>query len=536
MQTHRLIATLALSSAAVPAQAALASQVFASGLSRPVQVAAPSGDLERVFVVEQTGAVRVFRAGQLLAQPFLDVTQATAPPMLSFGERGLLGIAFHPDFDSNGHVYVYCLRQPGITAVVERYTTSSGNPDACDPASRIEVWSTAMIYGNHNGGGIAFGPDGMLYVPVGDGGSTPPNWPSDPFNNAQRGDTMLGKVLRLDVDQATAGSAYAVPADNPFVSDPLVLDEIWALGLRNPYRCSFDRLTGDYWIADVGGVREELNLEPAGFAGGRNYGWSCMSGTHCNNLPVCSCSAPALTLPLHDYNPVGSQAVIGGYVYRGCAIPALRGSYVFADYMTGQVWSLQHNGQNVTQLLDRTAELTPPGPSLLASPTGFGEDGYGELYLCTLSGDVLKLVPAAPAVAGVTPFGAGTPGCAGPHVLTATCAPVVGAQGFALACSNAPPSALGLVAFSDTADVAGSDPLGVGLTVHVGIGGGYPVIAGVTSDSVGAAIYALPIPPAPALTGTQLHGQAVWAWGPGACQPSALGWSSSSGLSFTIQP
>jgi glucose/arabinose dehydrogenase len=536
----RMLALLVAAAGLAPtssAQTPLALEVVVTGLPRPVQVAAPPGDLDRLFVVQQTGQIRIVRDGQLLPQPFLDATQTPGPGFLQNGECGLLGLAFHPQFDQNGQLFVYCCRQPSIQVAVERYTVSAGNPDVCDPASRVEVFTTSMVFGNHNAGGIAFGPDGYLYVPIGDGGSTGPLWPTDPFNHAQRGDSFLGKILRLDVDNPQNGNAYGIPPGNPFVGVANWHDEIWDFGLRNPYRCTFDRLTGDYWIADVGGRREEVDFEPAGSLGGRNYGWSCMSGTFCNGNGNCVCNGVDLTAPLHEYfPPSGGRAIIGGYVYRGCAVPDLRGSYLFADYVFGSVWSLQHNGQTVTQVLDRTAELTAPQPWSLDSPCGFGEDGRGELYICNLSGQVFRIVPATPTLVGVTPFGVGTSGCNGPHALAADCTPVVGDLAFGLRSSNAPPSALGLLAFANGADVAGSDLLGVGLLVHVDPFAGFFVIVAMASDAGGVGRYALPIPPTAALAGMQLHAQAIWGWSPAQCTPSAIGWSSSAGLSFTIQP
>ncbi|MDA0374029.1 MAG: PQQ-dependent sugar dehydrogenase [Planctomycetota bacterium] len=521
---------------AVSAQAQLALEVVATGLARPLQVAAPEGDRDRIFVAGQMGQVIVVRNGQVLAQPFLDVTHSPTTPLLLYGERGLLGIAFHPDFDQNGHVFIYCVRGPGIRAVVERYTLSATDPDACDPNSMVEIWTTDMVFGNHNAGGIAFGPDGYLYVPVGDGGSTPPNWPSDPFDHAQRLDTMLGKVLRIDVDNPQPPRAYGIPPTNPFVGVAGALPEIWAYGLRNPWRCTFDRVTGEYYIADVGGRREEIDLEPPG-GGGRNYGWPCMSGTFCDAASTsCVCSDPQLVPPLFEYDPPANQAVIGGYVYRGCAIPSLRGSYFFSDYMTGQTWTLQHNGSTVTQLVDRTAELVAPPPHTLTGIAGYGEDADGELYICSIAGEVYRIVPTTPQQAGISVYGAGTSGCGGPHVMSAGCSPVLGAASFDLRCTNGPSNVNGLIAFSTAADVAGSDPFGVGLTTHVQFGSSLLLLEPIASDVAGDGAFALPIPPSPSLVGAQLHTQVFWPWFSTICRPTPIGWSSSSGLTFTIQP
>jgi glucose/arabinose dehydrogenase len=336
-------------------QTPLTLELVAAGLQQPVFAAAPTGDFSRVFVVEQPGRIRIVRDGNLLPTPFLDLTGQIS----AGGERGLLGLAFHPDFATNRRFYVFATVNPYLHATVRGYTASATNPDLADPTSATTLLTVPLIYGNHNGGMLAFGPDHMLYVAIGDGGSIPPAWPSDPFNHAQRGDSLLGKLLRLDVDNPAPPLQYGIPAGNPFVGPGNPLDEIWALGLRNPWRFSFDRLTGDLWLADVGGQREEVNFRPAGSPGGQNYGWSCMAGTFCVNTGACVCGDPALTMPLHEYTATMSRAIIGGYVYRGAAIPDLRGTYFYADFSLGVIRSFQNQGGTVAQLVDRTAELNP---------------------------------------------------------------------------------------------------------------------------------------------------------------------------------
>jgi glucose/arabinose dehydrogenase len=528
-----LVALLCLPAAGLLAQTPLGLELVAAGLSRPVLVTAPPGDLERIFIVEQTGRVRIVRNGSLLPTPFLDFGGSGL--LDSGGEKGLLGLAFHRDYANTGIFCVYRVA-PGLIATVDRFQVSGSNPDVADFSSRTTLLTQQMIYGNHNAGTVAFGLDGFLYVSLGDGGSTGPAWIHDEFNSGQDGQTFRAKILRIDVDNPQAPNPYGIPASNPFVGSSQFRPEIWSYGLRNPYRCSFDRLTGDFYIADVGGAYEEIDFEPAGSLGGRNYGWACMTGNTCNNQPVCTCFDPALSPALYDYNLPGPQAIIGGYVYRGCAIPDLRGSYFFADYVTNQVWSLQHNGTNVTQLVDRTAELVPPSPYVLTGPSGFGEDGYGELYLCNLTGEVYRIVPTAPQLTGVQPFGVGTVGCNGPHTLSALCSPVVGNPAFALRSNNAPPQSVGLLAFSDGLDISGSDPLGVGLLVHVQVTTGLFVLQSMTSDVAGVGSYDLAIPPMPSLSGMQLHAQAIWGWSLAVCSPSTIGWSSSPGLTFVLQP
>ncbi len=524
-----------LAVAPAAAQTPLSLQFVAAGLTRPVLVTSPPNDLERIFVVQQQGRIRIVRNGILLPTPFLDLTGTGT--VLFGGEAGLLGLAFHPNYASNGQFFVYHNGFPAHSAYVRRFTVSTTNPDVADLASGVTLLTTPLLYGNHNGGMLAFGPDGKLYISIGDGGSTPPLWPDDPQNNAQRGDSLLGKLLRIDVDNPAPPLLYGIPANNPFIGPGDPRDEIWALGLRNPWRFSFDRLTGDLYIADVGGQHEEVDFQPAGVPGGRNYGWSCMTGTLCNGLPVCTCNAPALTLPIHEYGTVSPpHAIIGGYVYRGCAIPDLRGAYFFADYMTLQIWSFRRNGSGITQLIDRTAELVPPTPYFLVGPTAFGEDGRGELYLCDFAGQVYKIVPSAPVQAGLLPYGVGTPGCAGAHALTADCSPVVGNPMFTLRCSNAPALSIGLLAIASDADVAGSDPFGFGFLAHVQVTSAFLVLLTMASDVSGIGSFGFPIPPSPPLAGMNLNAQAVWLWSPAVCTPSPFGWSSSPGLSITLQP
>lgn len=519
--------------AAAAAQTPLQLQPFVAGLTRPLLVTAPAGDLHRVFVVEQPGRIRIVRDGVLLAAPFLDLASLG---IVSFGgEAGLLGLAFHPGFATNGQFFVYYIGNPWPLAVVSRYTVSAGNPDAADPTSGAIVLTQSLVYGNHNGGMIEFGPDGYLYVGIGDGGSNPPSWPDDPFNHAQRGDSLLGKLLRIDVDNPAPPLAYGIPAGNPFAAPGLPRDEIWALGLRNPWRFSFDRLLGDLYLADVGGLREEIDFEAAGASGGRNYGWACMSGTVCNGLPVCACNSPALTPPIHDYTFPTPRAVIGGYVYRGCAIPDLRGTYFFGDFSQRRIWSFRQVGGGVTQFTDRTVELTPAAPLVLGSILSFGQDAYGELYVCDLLGSVYKIVPNGPVLVGLQPYGIGTPGCNGAHALAAACSAVVGNPAFELRCSHGPANSPGVMVIASHADVAGTN-VGLGFLAHVQVTSPLLLLNTVFSDAAGVGRFAFGIPGTPALAGFTLHAQALWPWHAAVCTPSPSGWSSSPGLSITLQP
>ena len=516
------------------AQTPLRLDLVVSGLNRPVLVTAPPGDLQRLFVVEQSGRVRIFKNGALLPAPFLDLVALGG---FSFGgEAGLLGLAFHPDYASNGQFFVFYTGQPWPVGLLRRFTRSAADPDRADPSSAVTLLSLPLVYGNHNGGMVAFGPDRMLYVAVGDGGSTAPLWPDDPQNFAQRGDSLLGKILRIDVDQPQAPLPYGIPAGNPFTGPGDPRDEIWALGLRNPWRFSFDRLTGDLWLADVGGAKEEVNFEPAGSVGGRNYGWSCMSGTQCTGATVCVCNSAALTAPLHEYgSPAPPHAIIGGHVYRGAAIPDLRGSYFFADYMQVSIWSLRRSAAGVQSLTDRTVELTPPSPHQLVGPTGFGEDGFGEIYLCDMAGKVYKIVPNGPAQSGVSSYGTGTAGCNGAHALVGVGSPVLGNPAFGMRCSNAPANGLGLMALAGAPDPTGSDPLGLGFTAHVQLPA-LQLLVTMLADGSGVGNVALSIPTAASLVGYPLWAQALWLWPPVVCAPSPSGWSSSNGLAIVLQP
>jgi len=355
----------------------LATQQVASGVSGALLITSPPGDLDRLFIVEQnSGLIKILRNGQVLPTPFLNVRARLAVG----GERGLLGLAFHPDYDSNGFFFINYTNPSGHT-VVARYEVTA-DPDVADFNSEQVVITINQPFSNHNGGNLQFSPvDGYLYMGMGDGGSG-----NDPGNRAQNGQELLGKMLRLNVDDLP----YTIPADNPFVNDPNVRDEIWALGVRNPWRWSFDRDTGDMLMGDVGqNVIEEVNFEPAG-AGGRNYGWRCMEGLRCTGLSGCTCNAPELTLPIHTYDHGGGRcSITGGYIYRGSSIPLLSGTYFFADYCSRNIYSLEYDGQSVFNFQERTSEL---GGGAISSISSFGEDASGEMYIVSLGGSVHKIV------------------------------------------------------------------------------------------------------------------------------------------------
>jgi len=367
----------------------------ASGLSSPIFVTSPPGDGQRLFIVEQPGRIKILQDGQVLNTPFLDIDGR----VLSGGERGLLGLAFHPDYDINGYFYVDYTNNSGNT-VISRFEVTA-DPDLADSSSESILLTIAQPYSNHNGGMIAFGPnDGYLYIGMGDGGSG-----GDPQNRAQSDSVLLGKMLRIDVD---GGSPYGIPPDNPFAGPGYPLDEIWAKGVRNPWRFSFDRLNGDLYIADVGQSQwEEIDFQPASSAGGENYGWRLMEGDHCYDPPS-NCDPGGLTYPIYEYSHGGTPfrcSISGGYVYRGNAIPQLPGTYFFADYCSGQIWSFRYDGSNITEFTDRTAELAPDSGYVISDISSFGEDGSGELYIVDLGGEVFKIVPVPQTVPTLSEWG-----------------------------------------------------------------------------------------------------------------------------------
>jgi glucose/arabinose dehydrogenase len=377
------LASIAVNSVFSPAAEAqaLTTERVLTGLTAPVGLTAPPDDLKRLFIVERGGRIMISKNGQLLPTPFLDVDPLTN----GGGEQGLLGLTFHPNYSQNGRFFINYTALDGWTHVME-YKVSTLNPDVAQPDAIQAILIHLQPNVTHNGGQLAFGPDGMLYIGMGDGGFN-----DDPGNRAQDPTVNLGKMLRLDVNVPPP----FIPVDNPFVSDPQVNDEIWALGLRNPWRFSFDRLTGHLYISDVGQAsREELNFQPASSPGGENYGWRCMEGSKCTGSTGCTCNDLALTLPFHEYAHTSSRcSIIGGYVYRGNHIPGLQGTYFFADFCSDEIWSLEYVGGVVNNFLDRTQELTPP-IGFINSIASFGEDGAGELYIVDLGGEIYKIIRA----------------------------------------------------------------------------------------------------------------------------------------------
>lgn len=335
----------------------------ASGFERPTSVTNAGDGSGRVFVVEQGGLVRVMRDGQVQPQPFLDLHSLTR----AGGERGLLGLAFDPKFGQNGRLFVDYTNQNGDT-VIARYTAKG---DRADPNSAKILLTIQQPYSNHNGGQLAFGPDGYLYVGMGDGGSA-----GDPHNNAQNLNSLLGKLLRIDV----SGDAYTVPKDNPFAGKAGARGEVFAYGLRNPWRFSFDKQ--GLFIADVGQNKyEEIDFLPAGSAGGENYGWRLKEAGACYQ-PASNCEKAKLQDPILQYGHARGNSVTGGYVYRGGAVPELKGKYVYADFGSGTVWTATRDGNTW-----KSSKLMDTGHNI----STFGENEAGELYLADYgSGDLYQ--------------------------------------------------------------------------------------------------------------------------------------------------
>ena len=366
------LAALLLASLSLRAQPIIELQDYAIGFQEPVAIR-HAGD-ERLFIVQQNGIIRIIDGGgQPLATPFLNIDARVG----SGGERGLLGLDFHPDYPDSNYFYVNYTNNSGHTRV-SRFS-GTANPNIADPDSEVILLSVNQPYSNHNGGDVHFGPDGYLYTGLGDGGSG-----GDPQNYSQTPTSLLGKMLRIDV---TNGAPYAIPPTNPFVGSTAVANEIWALGLRNPWRFSFDRLTGDLWIGDVGqNAWEEVDFQPAASTGGENYGWRCYEGNTPYNTtgcgPVGNYIAP---VAVYDHSNNGGCSITGGYVYRGSQYPDLYGHYLYTDYCTGRIWSLAPNGQGgwtKTELLN----------AINNDLSSFGEDVNGELYLAGLgSGKIYKI-------------------------------------------------------------------------------------------------------------------------------------------------
>jgi len=365
--------------AELPTSTSVTLQTVTTNLTSPVFMTAAPGDSTRLFIVQQGGLIRIFDVvgGSLRTDPFLNISNLLS----TGGEQGLLGVAFHPQYAGNRQFYVFYTNTDG-NIVIARYLRTLTDQNLANPAGTPLITVAHPTFSNHNGGMLAFGPDGCLYAGIGDGGGG-----GDPNNNGQTIGTRLGKILRINPD--TGGPCNS---NNPFFVFGGDAQQVWSLGLRNPWRFSFDRVTNDLYIGDVGqGAREELNVSLAPNAGrALNYGWRLMEGFFCfNPSSNCNPGTPPLTLPVLDYpHDDGACAVTGGYVYRGSAMPALQGTYFYGDFCAGFVRSFRYqNGQPTEQT--EWPLLSPPGGSV----TSFGEDAAGELYLMTQGGGLFKFVP-----------------------------------------------------------------------------------------------------------------------------------------------
>jgi glucose/arabinose dehydrogenase len=400
--TASLSGPIFLFSAASWGAVTIKAEPVVTGLSSPVDITHAGDGSGRLFITLQGGRVVIFDGVQILSPPFLDINSLVS----SGGERGLLGAAFHPNYVGNGFFYVSYTDTAG-DSVIARYSVSL-DPNRADPTSGVILLTIPQPFSNHNGGQLHFGPDGYLYIGIGDGGSG-----GDPQNNGQDLETLLGKILRIDVD---SGFPFTVPPDNPFVGVVGAREEIWSFGLRNPWRFSFDRLTGDMFIGDVGqNSWEEVDFQPANSTGGENYGWRLMEGNSCFN-PAINCNNGTLTLPILVYDHSVGCSVTGGYLYRGSKNPNLNGLYLYGDFCSGLIWGAQEDGLggwNTTVLLDTNFSIST-----------FGEDESGEIYFAHLSatdGTIYQVVQSTSSTnsASASSGGGGGGGAVGCFITTA---------------------------------------------------------------------------------------------------------------------
>jgi len=342
--------------------------------SQPVGIVNAGDGTNRLFIVGQTGIISVFEnsANAAASTVFLDI----ADRVLYSGEQGLLGLAFHPNYAQNGYFYVDYVAANPTRTVIARYTATPYTANQADRNSELILLEIDQPFANHKGGQLAFGPDGYLYIGMGDGGSG-----GDPFGNGQNCSTLLGKILRIDVNTFSSGRNYAIPADNPFKDNTLgYKEEIYAYGFRNPWRFSFDVQTGRLWVGDVGqNIVEEIDL----VQNGKNYGWNIMEGSLCYN-PASGCNQTGLELPVYEYNHTsGNIAIIGGYVYRGSSLPTLQSAYIYGDYGSGRIWALTYNAAGASlNILVIESNLTI---------SSFGVDEQKELYICAFDGKIYHL-------------------------------------------------------------------------------------------------------------------------------------------------
>ena len=358
-----------------PSVRGLRLELIAGGFDAPVHVTAAGDGSGRLFVVEKAGRIRIVRDGLVASEPFLDITGLVES---RGNEQGLLSVAFHPAYATNGRFYLAYTDANGAV-VLAGYRVSAADPDRADPASAVPLLVVPKPFADHNGGLVLFGPDGYLYAGIGDGGTS-----AAAAGYAQDRALLLGKLLRLDVDRAAGDRPYGIPPDNPFVDDPVARPEVWVSGLRNPWRFAFDPTTDDLFIADVGFHRyEEVSVLPAGTGGGANLGWNRFEGRHCYRPANPGCDADGFVLPVAEYHQPGCSAIIGGQVYRGEAIPSLVGTYLYADLCSGHLRGLARAA---------AGDWAVSGPIATGlTPTSFGADEAGELYVTDLRGGLYRI-------------------------------------------------------------------------------------------------------------------------------------------------
>lgn len=386
MQTFRYLLLFVIfsfcSSQLFSAQTKVKLEQIATGMGTTLLVESEPGNASRLYVLDQDGRIFLIKDGVKQTTPFLDIRSLTNRS----GERGLLGLAFHPNYSQNGYFYINFTDNSGDTQI-SRYQVTT-NPDVVSTSTRFDILNIDQPYSNHNGGCIRFGPDGYLYIATGDGGSA-----GDPRNYAQNGNSLLGKMLRIDIDSTTGQLNYSIPSTNPFITNSSIRDEIWAIGLRNPWRFNFDSLTGDMYIADVGqNAWEYVHFEPAGDPGGRNYGWKIVEGSNCYS-PSNGCNKNGLEMPIYEYAQTffpTKCCIIGSEVYRGKSMARMQGRYFFSDACSQDLWSFRYNSTNnsINGFIDHTSQSGAQG-----SATSLGSDADGEVYICR-GGTVYKLIPA----------------------------------------------------------------------------------------------------------------------------------------------
>ncbi len=387
------------------AVAPLATVRVASGLNRPIFVTYAPGDETRLFIVEQRGVIKILNLSTetVIGSNFLDIDSLVGGPSNSFDERGLLGMAFHPDYGTNGFFYLYYTNNSS-NVTIARYSVSV-DPNKADPATAQIILTINEPQSNHNGGWIGFSPiDGYLYASVGDGGGgcdSGSGHTAGTGNGQDITNNLLGKMLRIDPSTTPNAGGYSIPADNPFVG-VTGDDEIWAYGLRNSWRNSFDSVTGDLYMADVGqNAREEINFQPGNSPGGENYGWRCFEGNSCSSISgcpttPCACNGTGLVFPIHTYTHAFGFSITGGDIYRGCDIPSLDGTYFFADFGTNRIWSFRYDG-TVNEFIERTGALSPSvGGFGISSIASFGVDARGEIYIVdrasTVNSEIFRII------------------------------------------------------------------------------------------------------------------------------------------------